>query len=185
MQMSQVSTEDKQLISKFYEAFHNRDYQTMQNCYHDDLIFYDPVFKQLNSCEAKAMWKMLCERGKDLVISYSNVQEKNSVITCNWEAVYTFSKTGRRVHNKILATFSLKDGKIHTHKDHFNFWKWATMALGFSGFILGWTQFFQDKVSASALKTLKQYTKKVRQHLRCIFNTKKFIMMLKSLLILF
>jgi len=104
----------KALIEKFYSAFKNLDAETMANCYHKDIVFKDPAFGTLKSDKAKYMWHMLCQnqKGKDFKISYSNIDFKNDKGTAQWEAHYTFSKTGRKVHNKITATFEFKDGKI-------------------------------------------------------------------------
>jgi len=145
------------LIQKFYTAFQARDYTSMQDCYHSEATFYDPVFKELTSDEVKIMWKMLCERGKDLVLSFSDIEEEKGAVSCRWEAQYIFGKTGRKVDNKIFASFTFKDGKIYTHRDDFDFWKWSRMALGTSGLFLGWTSFLHEKVSFNARRSLKNY----------------------------
>ncbi|MCX8492504.1 MAG: nuclear transport factor 2 family protein, partial [Cyclobacteriaceae bacterium] len=43
----------KQLIEKFYSAFQQKDWQTMQNCYHEEVTFNDPAFQNLKGKEAK------------------------------------------------------------------------------------------------------------------------------------
>ena len=61
------------LIEKFYTAFQKRDYDGMIACYHPDIHFSDPVFIDLHGKQAGAMWHMLCERGEDLQIVFSDV----------------------------------------------------------------------------------------------------------------
>src|SRR5688572_14229659 len=144
----------KVIITQFYTSFANQDHKDMAACYHDEVEFTDPAFGTLKGDQAKAMWKMLIERseGKLKVVS-SNITDN----TAHWEAFYVFSKTGRNVHNKIDARFEFKDGKIYRHHDHFNLWKWASQALGFSGLLLGYTSFFRDKLQTQTRKLLSDY----------------------------
>src|SRR6187551_2706193 len=108
------------VITKFYSAFQKLDYQGMNNCYSDDIVFNDPVFGLLRGDEAKAMWEMLCKNAKDFSLSFSNIQLLDEeYATCNWIATYTFSKTGKKVVNNIKAFMKLKDGKITEHSDAF------------------------------------------------------------------
>ena len=80
--------------------------------------------------------------------------------SANWEAIYNFSKTGRKVHNKIKAEFEFKDGKIIKHTDTFDLHKWAKQAMGFKGFLLGGTSFFKKKLNAQTNKLLSSFEKK-------------------------
>jgi ketosteroid isomerase-like protein len=149
-----------QLIETFYKAFQQKDYATMQNCYHDDATFSDEAFKNLNSQEVKAMWQMLITRGTDLELIFNNCVADDAKGSAHWEATYTFSKTGRKVINKIDAAFEFKDGKIYRHIDTFDFHKWSSQALGIVGTLLGWTGFLQNKVSQTAMGQLKSYMTK-------------------------
>ena len=51
---------NEQIIRRFYSAFQRLDYKTMQECYSDDIIFFDTVFGLLKGEEVKAMCEMLC-----------------------------------------------------------------------------------------------------------------------------
>ncbi len=148
------------IIETFYTAFKKKDYKTMQECYHKDAVFSDEAFKKLNSNEVKAMWQMLITRGKDLELTFSNITADDNRGTCRWEAKYTFSATGKKVHNIIDATFEFKDGKISKHIDHFDFHRWSSQALGIMGVLLGWTGFLQNKVSSKAMEQLKGFMTK-------------------------
>jgi len=69
----------------------------------------------------------------------------------HWEARYTFSATGREVLNKIDARFTFdKDGLILHHVDAFDFWTWASQALGPLGAALGWFPPFRASVQRKA-----------------------------------
>lgn len=149
---------NEELINRFYSAFQNLDHVTMNSCYSDDIIFFDPVFGLLEGDTAKAMWEMLCSNAKDFSLTYGNIiQLDEEYCTCDWVASYTFSKTGRRVVNKIRANMKFYEGKIIEHSDAFSLHKWSKQALGFSGWLLGWNKFFQQKIKNQARKNLLQF----------------------------
>jgi hypothetical protein len=149
---------NEKVIHRFYTDFQALNYRGMQEAYHDDAEFSDPVFGKLTSQEVKAMWQMLLTRSKDLKVSFSDVQASDAGGKCHWEAWYTFSKTGRSVHNIIDAQFEFKDGKIYRHHDVFSLWRWSRQALGISGLLMGWTPWVQHKVRESARKSLVAFS---------------------------
>lgn len=148
---------NEETIKTFYTAFQNKDWKTMQNCYHETASFSDPVFPNLNGKQTKAMWHMLVAASTDLKITFTHINVSGQTGSCHWEAFYTFSKTGRKVHNKIDARFEFKDGLIVKHTDYFDLWKWTGMALGLSGKLLGWTSFVRNKVRAMAGQNLEKF----------------------------
>ncbi len=145
-----------ELLERFYSAFQQLDWETMAACYHRDVSFKDPAF-ELNGADAGKMWKMLCTRAKDFELSYEIVEVNDTQAVVNWQANYLFSKTGRKVNNKIKATIVFKDGLIYQHDDNFNFWRWSRQALGLPGYILGWSGAFQSLVSKQAMGQLSQF----------------------------
>ena len=150
-------TPNQQLITTFYEAFRDKDYKTMQDCYADNAVFNDEVFVELKADEVRAMWEMFCIKGKDMQLDFSNVQADDHHGSAEWIASYTFSKTARKVINRIEAHFTFEDGKIIRHIDHFNFYRWASQAFGIAGILLGWTTFFKNRVRQQGLKNLRDY----------------------------
>ena len=146
------------LINNFYSAFQKLDHKSMNSCYSDDIVFFDPVFGLLRGDEARSMWEMLCRNAKDLTITWSNIKHLDEEYsTCDWVAGYTFSKTGKKVVNKIKANMRFADGKIVEHSDAFSLHKWSSQALGFSGWLLGWNSFFQRKIKNQAKKNLLRF----------------------------
>lgn len=135
----------------------------MVSCYHKDIVFEDPAFGILNGEHAKNMWRMLCEsqKEKDFVITYSDIEADDSSGSAHWQAFYTFSRTGRKVHNKIKAKFEFKDGKIIKHTDDFNLHKWSKQALGFKGWLLGNTKFFKRKLNSQTNNLLLNFESKL------------------------
>ena len=148
---------NRDLVEQFYRAFQQKDWKTMQSCYHDDVVFSDPVFPNLRGQEAKAMWHMLASSAKDLTITYSNCQAYEHQGSCNWEATYSFSRTGARVHNIIQARFEFRDGKIIAHTDEFNLTRWAGMALGLPGKLFGWTSWMKQRIRDTAASGLSKF----------------------------
>jgi ketosteroid isomerase-like protein len=153
----------EQLIHHFYTSFQNRDAEGMVSCYHPEITFKDPGFGELKGEEAKNMWRMLLSRAQDLKIEYKDVKVEGDTGKAHWEAYYTFSKTGRKVHNIIDASFKFKDGKIISHIDTFDFWKWSSQALGIVGMLLGFTDFLQNKVQSQARELLRKFGEKTKK----------------------
>ena len=129
----------------------------MASLYHPDATFKDEAFDLKSGKEAGAMWKMLLTAGKDLRIEFRDVRSDGDSGSAHWEAWYTFSKTGRKVHNIIESQFEFKDGLIYRHRDHFNFWHWSRQSLGMTGWLLGWSGFLRNKVGTAAMKSLQAF----------------------------
>jgi ketosteroid isomerase-like protein len=158
--MNSNANSNEDTIRRFYTAFQQRDAATMAACYAPDVQFSDPVFTDLRGAAAGTMWKMLCERGKDLKIEFRDVRADATGGSAHWEAWYTFSASGRKVHNIIDATFEFRDGKIVKHTDRFDLHRWAGLALGLPGKLLGWSPLLQNKIRAMAKKGLDDYQAK-------------------------
>jgi ketosteroid isomerase-like protein len=150
---------NEQIIRDFYEAFSKRDAAGMVACYAPDVVFSDPVFVGLRGAEARAMWRMLCERGKDLRVEYRDVSADEGTGRAHWDAHYTFSQTGRPVINRIDASFRFANGKIIEHTDTFDLWSWTRQALGVSGVLLGWGP-IRGPLRSKARKGLLDYMAK-------------------------
>jgi hypothetical protein len=151
-------TLNERTLIKFYTAFSNADAATMCECYHPEIQFRDPVFGLLKGNDVSQMWKMLIEKSKgDIKIEFSNVKADDYLGAVQWTASYTFSKTNRKVVNVIQAQFKFKDGLILKHTDDFDIWKWSKQAFGITGYLFGWTGFFQKKIQKQALSALQKY----------------------------
>lgn len=147
----------KALLHRFYSAFQERDGAAMAACYHPQVRFSDPVFPDLRGEQAGAMWRMLCERGKDLRIEFDDVHIEDGQGSVRWQARYSFSATGRPVHNRIRGQFRFTDDVISEHRDYFPFWTWSRMALGAPGLLLGWTPLLRRKVQRTARAQLDSF----------------------------
>jgi len=121
--------------------------------------FEDPVFT-LSGWQVPAMWRMLCERAADLRIELGTVRADATTGAAHVEAWYTFSATGRAVHNVIDASFTFADGRIATQRDRFDFHRWAGQALGWKGRFLGWTPFLRSAVRRRSAAALAAYARR-------------------------
>jgi ketosteroid isomerase-like protein len=146
-----------ELIHSFYTAFARRDHAVMAACYAPDATFCDPVFPLLRGAAVGAMWRMLCERGNDLRIEAGRIGATGDRGSAHWEAWYTFSATGRPVHNIIEASFEFRDGLIVRHTDTFDLYRWARQALGTKGVLLGWAPPVQRAIRGQAARALETF----------------------------
>ncbi len=146
-----------ELINSFYTGLDSQNSEAMAACYHDEAMFEDPAFGELDARDARDMWRMLCASGTDLQVRHTILDDSESSATVNWIADYTFSTTGRSVTNDVTATMKFQDGLIIDHRDHFDFWKWSRQALGAPGMLLGWSPMLKSKVRATTRENLDAF----------------------------
>ena len=150
----------ERLINTFYTRFQARDWKGMAQVYHADIFFYDPAFGNLEGPEVTGMWEMLLSGAKGLSLKFSDVAADEGYGSCSWTATYVFSSTGRKVVNRGKAMFRFEDGKIIEHQDVWSFWRWSRQALGWKGWLFGWSHLFHEKVRRAARKKLERFINK-------------------------
>ena len=151
-------TSNEHILVKFYTAFANADAATMCECYSPIIQFRDPAFGLLKGDDVCQMWKMLIEKSKgNIKIEFSDIKADDYLGSAQWIARYDFSKTNRKLVNIIQSQFQFKEGLIIKQTDEFDIWKWSKQAFGTTGYLLGWTGFFQKKIQQQALSSLKKY----------------------------
>jgi hypothetical protein len=154
---------NEQRLTDFYQAFARRDAAPMRAAYAPDATFSDSAFVGLTGDEIGDMWTMLAERAKDFRLEFRDVKADDTRGSAHWEAWYLF-QGNRQVHNVIDATFTFDaQGRITTHLDHFEFWRWSRQALGLPGVLLGWTGFLQRAVQKNARKGLEDFRSKQKK----------------------
>ena len=119
-----------------------------------------PDWSDLDKQYGDEMWHMLLNSSSDLELTFDGITSDHNEGSCQWTALYTFTKTNRKVTNHIHANFRFENGKIVSHKDAFDFWRWSRQAFGFTGFLLGWTPYFRNKVRSTAKLRLKNFIEK-------------------------
>jgi ketosteroid isomerase-like protein len=155
--VSEQAAANGRLIETFYDAFARKDGDAMAACYAPDARFSDPVFQELRGTEPGAMWRMLTRRAEDLRIELVDHAADESTGSAHWLADYTFTQTGRPVHNDVTASFRFADGMIAEHDDSFDFHRWTRQALGPPGLLLGWSPLVQGPVRRKARAGLDEF----------------------------
>ncbi len=158
---TEKNMDNKELIIRFYSSFSSGNIEGMIECYHEEIVFQDPAFVELKGDDVKNMWRMLSARGgEDIKIEFSNIKTSENKGSADWRAEYTYGPKKRKVINTVSAKFEFKDGKIIKHSDEFDMWKWSRMALGLSGYLLGWSPYMQNKIRKRTNLLLKRFIDK-------------------------
>lgn len=152
-----MSSENAQVIERFYRAFAASDGVGMAECYAPDARFSDPAFGELRGREVGGMWRMLTSQATDLRVELVEHEADGDTGSARWKAWYTFSQTGRPVVNDVRATFRFSGGLIAEHDDEFSFHRWSSQALGTPGKLLGWTPIIKGAVRKKARGNLDRF----------------------------
>jgi len=149
---------NEDIIKHLYNSFAKGDANGMISCYDSNIIFNDPVFGELKGGDVRNMWRMLLQKSDgNLKIRFNNIEADNKNGRAEWTAEYVFSKTGRKVFNSIKAKFEFQNGKIIRHEDHFDLWSWSKQALGWRGYLFGWTPLMKMGIRKMARKGLERF----------------------------
>ena len=147
-----------ELLENYFLAFSKQQAKEMIACYHPEVTYYDPVFKHLNALDVRQMWEMLLDQRKGAIqIEYGNISADENSGKVKWNATYIFSKTHRKVVNRVSSEFEFKNGLIFNQKDTFNLWRWSRQAFGLKGLLFGWTSFMQTKIRTMARQSLFKF----------------------------
>lgn len=152
---------NQELIEKFYTSFSDGNAKEMTACYHENIVFQDPVFGRLEGEKAYKMWEMLLsKKNKSTKITFDNIQANIEKGSAHWTAIYNYGEKKRKVINIVSAQFKFKDGKIIEHIDSFDLWKWTQQALGTIGYLLGWASFMKNKIQKTTKTQLDEFISK-------------------------
>lgn len=161
LQMKTRLMNNTELIEKFYTSFANGNFKEMTACYHENIVFQDPVFGRLEGKRAVKMWEMLLtKRTESTKISFDNIHATSDHGTANWTAKYVYGDANRKVTNVVRANFKFKEGKIIEHIDSFDLWKWSKQAMGIVGYLVGWSPFMKNKIQKTTKMRLDTFIEK-------------------------
>jgi len=147
----------EQTILRLYDALGRRDGDGAAACYADDATFDDPAFGHLEDGAVKDMWRMLCERSDDLAIVLLECGAEGDGGWARWTADYTFTGTGRSVHNDVSSRFAFDGDLIREQIDTFSLRRWGGQALGRRGTVLGTAGLLGRAVRRQARSQLDEY----------------------------
>ncbi|MDD0840613.1 nuclear transport factor 2 family protein [Curvibacter sp. HBC61] len=158
-----MPTSPSDTLQRFYTAFSQLDHATMAECYAPEAEFDDEAFSLRGRDQVAGMWRMLCSATRKSgaahwKLEFRDLHADGLQGRAHWEAHYTFSATGRRVHNIIDAEFTFNEaGLILRHRDRFSFWRWSRQALGLPGLLLGWSPSLKRQVRSTAANNLRKF----------------------------
>jgi SnoaL-like domain len=157
------------VVTRFFDAFAQSDWQTMARCYHDKASFSDPIYPDLREERIVYMWHQLLGGAQQsgakskpkktlgleqLKLEYRILFGDERKAQVGWTATYVVG--GRSVSNEVLSTLAIWDDKIVRHVDEYNFWRWSRQALGLTGLAFGAMPWYQRSVQRSAQSRLDQ-----------------------------
>ena len=90
---------NKILLQRLFTSLDRHDRTTMAGCYDSAAKFTDIAFDLKNGKEIHAIWHMICEG--DIRTTFDVVHADDHTAEVNVIDDYTFSSTGRKVHNVI------------------------------------------------------------------------------------
>jgi ketosteroid isomerase-like protein len=146
-----------ELLERFYTGLQRSDIAAVRACYAPDVVYSDPVFRELRGDRALAMWEMIFSRDEPMEVSFSDISADDETGSGRWEARYVFTKSGREVRNAIDSRFRFAGGRIVEHRDTFSVYKWASMALGPVGRLAGWSPPLRASLHKESAKMLDRF----------------------------
>lgn len=124
------------LLNKLFNALNQRNAAAMTSCYHANATFHDIAFDLRGRREIGDMWRMICT--SDIRATFEVVDANDGGARVSVVDDYTFSDTGRPVHNVIDSRFRFDHGLIVEQRDNCDPHAWGAMAIGgVGGFIAG------------------------------------------------
>src|SRR2546425_11048134 len=111
------------LLQRLYTSLGQHDHQAMADCYHSEAAFSDIAFDLRGRKQIHAMWHMICQG--DIRATCDLVQADDRSGEVNLVDDYTFSSSGRSVHNVIHSHFRFREGVIVEHHDFCDTRAWA------------------------------------------------------------
>jgi ketosteroid isomerase-like protein len=143
------------LLQRLFTSLDQHDHAAMADCYHREATFRDIAFDLSGKKEIHAMWHMICEG--DIRTKFAIVDANNSSGRVNVVDDYTFTATGRKVHNIIDSRFQFRDGVIVKHEDFCDARQWAAMAVGgVGGFLAGRFRILRERKARKKLDAFRQ-----------------------------
>jgi len=111
-----------------YGFLHEHQHGFMAGLYHEQATFRDIAFDLQGQKRIHAMWHRICEG--DIIVEIDSIEAVRETIIAHVVDRYTFTKTLRKVVNRITSQFRFCNGLIIEHHDTCNELDWARQAFG-------------------------------------------------------
>lgn len=146
---------NEELIQSFYTALQGADIEGVRACYSPDVVFSDPVFRELRGDRALLMWEMFFQRKDPIRVTFDKIQADEVSGSGQWTADYDIN--GRHVRNQISSRFVFANGQIVEHHDDFDVHRWAAQALGRVGRLTGWAPPMRNAMHKRSARLLDSF----------------------------
>ena len=123
-----MTARNADLLHRLFTGLSHHDHGEMASCYHQDAAFRDIAFDLIGKKQIHAMWHMISETDIRPTFHVVRADEERGVVKLVDD--YTFTSTGKPVHNIIVSNFRFQGGRIIDHQDVCDARAWASMALG-------------------------------------------------------
>lgn len=127
-QSAPATRQTEQVARRFYDAFSRGELATLERLYAPEVAFQDEIFSFSEREGVMGMWAVLLPQAR---VSWELLGVAGETATVRWEADYELF--GRKVHNVITATLTVRGGQIVRHRDAFSWERWSRQALPLGG----------------------------------------------------
>lgn len=110
------------LWSKTYNAQGKPDWSHIFPCYHDDIVFEDPIQKIEGKADFVAMCSRLTDRCEALSMKITSIAAHAELIFMEWEMIMIFRRTPS---TSLFGCTKLQlgaDGRIIHQRDYYDLW---------------------------------------------------------------
>ena len=143
-----------QLIDSFFNAFSQRDYNTMKSLAKSTLVYYDPLYGYLNDGDVFLMWESRYGQ-KDFSLTYTCIKDEgDGYFTVKIEVVYFNKKT---ITQQIKAFIRVENDLISECSHAFSVHQLCKQEYGLLGHLLGWNRLIQQRIKNDARRELLAY----------------------------
>jgi limonene-1,2-epoxide hydrolase len=111
-----------ELWSKTYNAQGKPDWSHIFPCYHDDIVFEDPIQKIEGKADFVAMCSRLTDRCEALSMKITSIVANEDRIFMEWEMIMIFRRTPS---TSLFGCTKLQlgaDGRIIHQRDYYDLW---------------------------------------------------------------
>lgn len=149
---------NRELIKAYFLGFQNRDFESMRNCYDENIVYFDPLYHYLNGSHVISMWKCRYYDVKNFRLHFSDIlTDDNEYYTIQYQISYVSGETGNVVNQTIKSYMRVCSGKIAEHSDAFSIHQWSSMVYGAIAKLIGWNRFYQNRLKKNARKKLLEF----------------------------
>ena len=144
---------NQQIIESFLKALKNKDYVMMKEVFASNIQYFDPVYSYLKQQEVIGMWRKELSSYDEYVLTWEDIIDKGEgyfSVKCN----SSFKRNRKLIDQKHTLHFKIENGFVSEHSNAFRIHELAKQEKGFSGWLLGWNRYYQNRIKLKARQEL-------------------------------